>query len=153
VDRGDLIEVLNTFDFANPDMPTGKRYETIVPQQALFLMNSSLVIEQVRKVVNRDEFKAQDSDEDRIRYLYDLFFQRPPSEEEIANGKEFVATFRTSGSTGASAEGPSAPEVFGQANRRRGGPARPGARVYRPLSGWQEYAHALLLTNEASFVN
>ena len=22
-----------------------------------------------------------------------------------------------------------------------------------PLTGWQEYAHALLLTNEASFVN
>ena len=24
VDRGDLLEVLNTFDFANPDMPTGQ---------------------------------------------------------------------------------------------------------------------------------
>jgi cytochrome c553 len=152
VDRGDLVEVLNTFDFANPDMPTGKRYETIVPQQALFLMNSPLVIEQVRKVVNRDDFKAQDTDEDRIRYLYDLFFQRPPSDEEIKNGKEFVATFRTTGSTGASAS-PLPTEVMGQANRRRGGQAKPGARVYRPLTGWQEYAHALLLTNEASFVN
>ena len=40
-----------------------------------------------------------------------------------------------------------------QANRRRGGNARNPARVYRPLTGWQEYAHALLLANEASFVN
>ena len=40
VDRGDPDEVLNTFDFASPDTPMGKRYETIVPQQALFLMNS-----------------------------------------------------------------------------------------------------------------
>src|SRR6185295_1171859 len=95
IDRGDLAEVLNTFDFANPDMPTGRRYETTVPQQALFLMNSPLVIEQVRKVVNHDEFKNRNSDADRIRYLYELFFQRPPSEEEIRDGEQFVATFQT----------------------------------------------------------
>ena len=94
VDRGDLEEVLNTFDFASPDTPTGKRYETIVPQQALFLMNSPLVIEQVRNVVNRDAFQDSDSDEERIRFLYELFFQRPPSDEEIRVGKEFVATFQ-----------------------------------------------------------
>ena len=40
VDRADPIEEFNTFDVANPSAPTGKRYETIVPQQALFLMNS-----------------------------------------------------------------------------------------------------------------
>src|SRR5213078_1261588 len=90
IDRADIVEVLNTFDFANPDMPTGKRYETTVPQQALFLMNSPLVIEQVRNVVNRGAFKDQESDEGRIRYLYELFFQRPPSEEEVRDGTEFV---------------------------------------------------------------
>ena len=75
-------------------MPTGKRYETIVPQQALFLMNSPLVIEQVRNVVNRDAFQDAASDEERIGFLYELFFQRPPTEEEIRAGKEFVATFQ-----------------------------------------------------------
>jgi hypothetical protein len=66
VDRADLAEVFNTFDFATPDTPMGKRYETIVPQQALFLMNSPLVIEQVRNVVNREAFQNADSDEARI---------------------------------------------------------------------------------------
>src|SRR5438093_11864821 len=89
-----LVEVLNTFDFASPDMPMGKRYETTVPQQALFLMNSPLVIEQVRNVVERKQFKEQKTDEDRIRYLYQLFFQRLPLEEEIRNGKEFVRAHR-----------------------------------------------------------
>jgi hypothetical protein len=78
VDRGDLSETLNTFDFPNPqhaeaDVAT----KPIVPQQALFLMNSPLVIEQVRNVVNRDAFQNSASDDDRIRYLYELFFQRP----------------------------------------------------------------------------
>src|SRR6185436_10007668 len=54
VDRVNLEEVLNTFDFPTPGTTMGRRYETTVPQQALFLMNSSIVIEQVRNIVNRD---------------------------------------------------------------------------------------------------
>jgi len=52
----------------------------------LFLMNSPLVIEQVRNVVNRDAFQNASSDEDRIRFLYELFFQRPPVDEEVRAG-------------------------------------------------------------------
>jgi hypothetical protein len=175
VDRGSPEEVLNTFDFATPASPTGKRYETIVPQQALFLMNSPLVIEQVRNVVNRDAFQDLASDQTRIQYLYDIFFQRPPSNVEIKAGSDFIASFQA---------GSSPPEPAGQPARgargaggqgaqgvqggqgARGGDARGGARGQQaqgrgrgaqpprlPLTGWQEYAHALLLTNEASFVN
>src|SRR5436189_6141642 len=83
VDRADLVEVLNTFDFPSPGTPMGKRYETIVPQQALFLMNSPLVIEQVRNVVNRDAFQNSTDDSARIQFLYELFFQRPPTMDEV----------------------------------------------------------------------
>src|SRR5436309_11886601 len=51
VDRSDVADVLVNFDFANPDLPTGRRHETTVPQQALFLMNSPLVIEQAKTLV------------------------------------------------------------------------------------------------------
>jgi len=57
VDRRNLPEVFNQFDFANPDITTGKRYETIVPQQALFMMNSPLVVEQARNLVQREDFR------------------------------------------------------------------------------------------------
>ena len=40
VDRSDVLDVLLNFDFANPDIPNGKPYETFVPQQALFLRDS-----------------------------------------------------------------------------------------------------------------
>jgi hypothetical protein len=163
VDRGDLSEVLNNFDFASPDAPMGKRYETTVPQQALFLMNSPLVIEQVRNVVNRDVFQNASSDEERIQFLYELYFQRPPTDEEVRAGKEFVAATQPSapaaGDPNAGRAGP-----FGRAGR--GGPGRgavqgrgqargrgaPPQAPRIPLTGWQEYAHALLLTNEAAFV-
>jgi hypothetical protein len=161
---------LNTFDFASPTSPTGKRYETIVPQQALFLMNSPLVIEQVRNVVNREAFQDLASDQTRIQYLYDLFFQRPPSDTEIKVGADFIASFQAGASPpepaaapGRGARGAGAPGARGGAAQGAGpqagargqqGRGRGAAQPPRlPLTGWQEYAHALLLTNEASFLN
>jgi hypothetical protein len=156
VDRGDLVEVLNTFDFPTPDRPSGKRYETTVPQQALFLMNSPLVIEQVRNVVNRDAFQNAGSDEERITFLYELYFQRQPGAEEVRLGREFVGAYQSSSAGPA----PAAAAARGAAARgqrgARGAQARgrgAAAAPRLPLSGWQEYAHALLLTNEAAFVN
>jgi hypothetical protein len=154
VDRSDPIEMLNTFDVANPSTPTGRRYETIVPQQALFLMNSPLVIEQVRNVVNRDAFQNAASDEERVRFLYELFFQRLPADEEVRAGKEFVATFQTDIARPEGANGARRGNGGGQGAQGRAGQRGRGAAPVRlPLNGWQEYAHALLLTNEAAFVN
>jgi hypothetical protein len=160
VDRADLSNVLTTFDFASPNTPTGKRYTTIVPPQALFLMNNPLVIEQVRRVVNRDAFQNAASDDARIEYLYELFFQRRPSPTELGLGRDFVEKFRaspppapvdpTAGRVGAVGRG------AGPGGAMRGGAqgrGRAAAPVRVPLTGWQEYAHALLLTNEAAFVH
>jgi hypothetical protein len=165
IDRSDMAEVLNTFDYPNPNTTMGKRYQTIVPQQALFLMNSPLVIEQVRNVVDRDAFRDAASDEARIGLLYELFFQRPPREEELRAGQEFVATFQPSSSArpaetapaargrrgAGGAEGPQRGRGEGPGRAGRAGTPPAPARV--PLTGWQEYAHALLLTNEAVFIN
>jgi hypothetical protein len=157
VDRSDLPEVFNHFDFANPDLTTGKRYETIVPQQALFLMNSPLVVEQARNLVERPEVKNASTDEARIKALYEVVYQRPPAAEEIILGIEFL---EESGSTLAlpnSTVGPG--QGFRKAALNEKRPRRPNARMpngpanRRPLTAWAEYAHALLLANEASFVN
>ena len=159
VDRSDLLEEANTFDFANPGAPMGKRYETSVPQQALFLMNSPLVIEQVRRVVTRDEFKAQKTAPDHIRYLYELFYQRLPTQEEIRLGQGFVRSLMVQANAAAAAASAGAAPTNGTFQAQSGvrttngpGPASP-TRAPRPLGPWQEYAQALLLANEASFVN
>jgi hypothetical protein len=159
VDRSDLLEEANTFDFANPGAPMGKRYETSVPQQALFLMNSPLVIEQVRRVVTRDEFKAQKTAPDHIRYLYELFYQRLPTQEEIRLGQGFVRSLMVQANAAAAAASAGAAPTNGTFQAQSGvrttngpGPASP-TRAPRPLGPWQEYAQVLLLANEASFVN
>ncbi len=90
IDRARLPNMLLSFDFANPDLTTGRRNETIVPQQALFMMNSPLVIEQARNLTLRADFKTQARTADRIQLLYQLVYQRAPSEIEARLAGEFI---------------------------------------------------------------
>jgi hypothetical protein len=158
IDRRNLPELYNQFDFANPDITTGKRYETIVPQQSLFLMNSPFVIEQARNLANRSDFTSLTNDQERVKLLYEIVYQREPKPEEIRLGADFVLQ---------SPEYETVPRMAGDGNGRvRRGPANPvkakrleasfasipeGER--KPLTPWEKYAHALLQANEAMFVN
>ena len=63
MDRRNLPELYSQFDFANPDITTGKRYDTTVPQQALFMMNNPLVVELARKLVNQSAFQDLEGEE------------------------------------------------------------------------------------------
>lgn len=90
IDRTRVPNMFQAFDFANPDLTTGKRNETVVPQQALFMMNSPLVVEQARNLTLRADFKAQTKAEDRIKLLYKLIYQRAPSEIETRLALEYI---------------------------------------------------------------
>ena len=59
VDRRNVPNMFQAFDFASPDLTTGRRETSLVPQQALFMMNSPMVVEQARNVVRRTEFQAE----------------------------------------------------------------------------------------------
>jgi hypothetical protein len=90
IDRTRLPNMFQAFDFVNPDLTTGKRNETVVPQQALFMMNSPLVVEQARNLTLRSDFKAQTKAEDRIKLLYKLIYQRAPSEIEAKLALDYI---------------------------------------------------------------
>ena len=161
LDRGNLPEILNHFDFANPDMTSGKRYETAVPQQALFFMNSPLVVEQAKHLVGLNEFIARKDAEERIKFLYERIYQRDPKPDEVKLGLAFLSELPSSekvsiGSTGPGnlRRGPNRPPPGALANQPlKRGPARSQAFARQPLNAWEEYAHALLQANETSFVN
>src|SRR5882762_1471507 len=91
IDRQDMADVLINFDFANPDLPSGRRHETTVPQQALFLMNSPLVVEQAKKLVAQADFNSCGDNAARIEFLYQHIYQRPARPDEIRLGEEFIA--------------------------------------------------------------
>jgi hypothetical protein len=165
IDRRNLPEVFNQFDFANPDITTGKRYETIVPQQALFMMNSPLVVEQARNLVNRSDFRNTAGPQARIRLLYDIIYQREPTPLEISLGLEYIREsppMEEPDSDLARIENPKPGQ--GAKKNQNAGAKKPGAQPamslatipaggLMPIGPWAKYAHALLQANEAMFIN
>ena len=167
VDRADLLDAFVNFDFANPDMVNGVRHETSVPQQALFLMNSPVVIEQAKKLVAEERFLKATNSADKIEFLYTRIYQRQPKPEEIQLGLDFISqtplpeSNSTKSAPAATASRPKTPqerrqELQQERRAERLGqnrPNNPQQKKRAPLTAWQEYAHALLQANEFSFVN
>jgi hypothetical protein len=159
IDRQNPADVLVNFDFANPDMTNGKRHQTTVPQQALFFMNSPLVVESAKKLISRSDFSALSSDEERIKFLYLSLYQRLPSSEEVHLGLDFVSQQpsqeRVASAAPAAFANPRRPAAAAMAanrpNKKNPGPQPQKSRA--PLTAWQEYAHALVQGNEFTFVN
>ncbi|TAL01529.1 MAG: DUF1549 domain-containing protein [Verrucomicrobia bacterium] len=152
LDRSDVDDVMVNFDFANPDMPNGKRHETTVPQQALFFMNSPLVIEQAKRLVTVPAFTETTGTDARVRALYERIYQREPTPEEVALAVDFVAeTPKNPTVVAGPGAAPNRPEA-----RRAARPIRQNTREtskLTPLTAWEKYAHALLQANELMFVN
>jgi mono/diheme cytochrome c family protein len=89
IDRQNLPGVLRAFDFASPDSTSAMRFQTTVPQQALFLMNSSFMATQARAFVTRpDLVNAQPAE--KLARLNELAFQRSPTREETAQALAFL---------------------------------------------------------------
>jgi len=170
IDRRNPPELLTQFDFPNPDVPSGRRYETIVPAQALFLMNSPLVVETARKLTRRPEFADLESDQERVTSLYLAIYQRPPTEQEVSLGVRYVKANPTGlalevpvARAAASAEDTKrkqriAERVANMSKAKGGTDNRPPGGIamnasLAPVDAWTKLAHALFQTNEAMFLN
>ncbi len=91
VERQNLPGLFRTFDFASPDATSPQRFSTTVPQQALFLMNSPFVVDQARALLTRPEVKAAGTDDQKLRALHQIAFQRAPLPEELKLAAGFIA--------------------------------------------------------------
>lgn len=170
IDRGNLPELMGQFDFSDPDRANSKRTTTIVPQQALFFMNSPMSADVARKVISRPEFVNARDDFARVRAVYEVIYQREPRPEEV----RFAAAFYNAHSVqervaGASPTGREEERPQRNASGRndsmmsktmmsmRGAKRaiqNEGEAVSRdPLNIWEQYVQALLCTNEIAYVN
>jgi hypothetical protein len=155
VDRRNLPEIYTQFDFANPDLSTGKRYNTTVPQQALFMMNSPLVVELARHLVGRPEFELMTDAKKKISDLYQQIYQRDPTAAELQLGVEFIKESPASEKMQVNPR-----DLAKDMQRRKRSQGRTAMSLatlspedLKPLKAWERYAHALLQANEVLFVN
>jgi hypothetical protein len=150
IDRQNLQGLFRTFDFASPDTTNSQRYRTTIPQQALFMLNSPFVVEQVRALAARPDLLAYKEPERRINYLYRLLFGRLPTTDERALGLRFVDAADKAPSSEVTQA--SLPAGAAPASVKPAADKKPAVEL-KPLSPWEQYVQVLLMTNEFTFVD
>ena len=145
-------------------MTNTHRISTIVPQQALFFMNSPMSVDVAREVTARPEFTAAPDDPGRVRALYTILFQRAPTDQEITWATDFMtkaaqlaaSTAPPPGKPGAKPKPPKR-KVINRKSMTTDKYAvlqNAGDAIDRaPLTPWQLYAQTLLCSNEFVYVN
>ena len=162
VDRRHLSDLLSQFDFSDPEMPNTRRISTIVPQQALFFMNSPMTVDVARHVMDRTEVEAANTDDERVAAIYKVLFQRKPQAREILWARDYIARVN---SLDPSRKSTVADSSVARRARRKEGPKKPGMKdkyaviqnqgqaVTRgALTPWESYTQALLCSNEFAYI-
>jgi hypothetical protein len=88
--RSSLYDVFQAFDFADPSTSNGERSATTVAPQALFMMNSGLILKESR-VMAESLLKLPGEDAARVREVYLRCYARPPSGVESTKALAFLA--------------------------------------------------------------
>ena len=88
IDRQNLPGTFRTFDFASPDAHSPIRFETTVPQQALYMLNSPFVQELASALLASVSAGAPPAD--RARGLIRRVLSREATEAEIQSALAYV---------------------------------------------------------------
>jgi cytochrome c553 len=82
IDRQNLPGLFRTFDLASPDTHAPRRYQTTVPQQALYYFNNAFIMNRSSEVAAAAKV-APAEPADRVRQTFRLVLQRDPDAGEL----------------------------------------------------------------------
>ena len=118
------LDILNLFDFADPDQVVGARASTTVPTQMLYLMNSPFLKTQAELLAERLVNDDALDEAGRVKHVILRALSRPAGERDIQQARQFVSDFSAalakSGRDAAAAE----------------------------LAAWTNYCHAIFVSSE-----
>jgi hypothetical protein len=121
--RNHLYDLFQLFDFADPSVTSGDRATTTVAPQALFLMNSDLILQAARDLASGLLGGPERDDADRLLRLYESAYGRPPTPDELRRAVAFLGRFDRTLGTEADTES-------------------------RRLGAWQALCQVILASNE-----
>ncbi len=90
IDRQNLPGLLRAFDFASPDSTAAMRYQTTVPQQALFLMNSPFMAARAHEFVIQPAIATAANLSQKLERMHQIAFQRAPTAGELELARSFL---------------------------------------------------------------
>jgi mono/diheme cytochrome c family protein len=88
------VPLLTDHDQADLDNPCPVRFATIVPTQALGMINSDFIHEKARVLSARLKREAGDDPAAQVKIAYQLMVQRTADEQEISRAVEFLQLMR-----------------------------------------------------------
>jgi hypothetical protein len=94
--RNSLPELFEAFDFADPSLVVGKRSDSTVAPQALFMMNHPWVMEQSQSAARKLLGEKLADDRTRVARAYRLVLGRAPTDGEVALALKFLPAESTS---------------------------------------------------------
>jgi len=115
------VDILNLFDFKDPDQIVGTRSATTVPTQMLYLMNSPFLQEESRRLAAAT--RGLD-DRARVSKIITGALSRPAVQRDFDQARQFISDFRLEGTE------------------------TPDAAAGRDLAAWARYCHAILASSE-----
>lgn len=96
IDRQNFPGLFRTFDVASPDAHAAKRFQTTVPQQALFQLNSSFIMDRAAEISQTTKTAESPGDPSaRIGLLFQTILRRQPTSLEIAQSSAFVTQLQS----------------------------------------------------------
>ena len=87
------VDVLNLFDFADPNQVVGTRAPTTVPTQMLYLMNAPFIKEQARRLARRLFEDPTLDDAGRVEALIRGTLNRPADLHDFQQARQFLSDF------------------------------------------------------------
>jgi hypothetical protein len=94
--RNSMLDIFEAFDFANPNLVIGDRNTSTLPTQALFLMNSPMVIKESRnaaKLLLKNAEKSNQTNQELVELAYLKTLGRRASEQEIQRSLKYIESF------------------------------------------------------------
>jgi hypothetical protein len=91
--RSNLPTLYTLFDFGDATTPDGHRSSTTVATQALFVMNSPLVIREAKNVAD-GVLRQEKQDKRRVEEIYVRVLDRRPDANEIDQGLSYLTSLR-----------------------------------------------------------
>ncbi|MCP4816442.1 MAG: DUF1553 domain-containing protein, partial [Planctomycetaceae bacterium] len=122
--RSALFEMFQVFDFSDPSVLNGKRQSTTIAPQALFMMNSKMVVEECQAMANQLLAVPGWTDRQRVQQLFQLVYARPPGETELYASLDYLARY----------QGVLADQQVAEKERQQ--------------RAWQSLSHALMVASE-----
>lgn len=131
--RNAMYELFSAFDYNDPSAPISKRYSTVVPHQALFFLNSPMVLESALEIA-REAMAEFENVKERVQEVHRRILCREATDSEVERAIRFINNVR-------------------DFMRTEDGEEARADSVESEESAWQAYAQALISSSEFLYLD